>query len=276
LVAQHALAFRNALGDRQIRKRIDAHRATLHRPCEGRPAIGGRPAGHSGAFGLVRAIALFALAAPCQGVQGAHDGRPVQILCGVVQVINEAVMQRAHRFCGVARPLAGKVTPVPIVNQHPQRETVARAPCALGRRRVLALGRRVPALRHVAHDGRGRFARLGECNRRTRAERHAPLVSMQRVLAQIGSAAACRHAHGKSTLRIVENEPVLATRFGRQLVDFPFGQLHDLPLSWSGSAAGPRTPSGPHRMTLHGGPWRYKSEGRTKNDVLQGKRRGPR
>ena len=78
------------------------HRAALHGPCEGGPPIGGRAAGHGGAFGLVRAAAILAPAAPCQGVQGAHDGRPVQILCGVVQVIGEGVMQGAHRFRGIA------------------------------------------------------------------------------------------------------------------------------------------------------------------------------
>ena len=65
------------------------HRASLYRPCEGGPAISGRAAGHGGTFGLVRAVAILALAAACQGVQGAHDSRPVQILCRVVQVIDE-------------------------------------------------------------------------------------------------------------------------------------------------------------------------------------------
>jgi hypothetical protein len=48
-------------------------------------------------------------------------------------------------------------------------------------------------------------------------------------LAQISPAAARRHAHGKAALFIVENEPVLATVLGRQLLDFPLRELHDCP-----------------------------------------------
>ena len=119
------------------------------------------------------------------------------------------------------------------------------------------------ALRHVAHDGRRCFSRFGERDRRTRAERHAPLVAMQRVLAKIGPAAARRHAHGKSTLRIVENEPVLATCSAAS-----FSILRSvsfmIPPLWSGSAAGPRTLSGPRRMTPCDVPWHSKSEGLTR------------
>ena len=60
-------------------------------------------------------------------------------------------------------------------------------------------------------------------------KRHAPFVAVQRVLAEIGSAAARGHAHGQAALRIVEDEPVLAAVLDRQLLDFPLGELHDFP-----------------------------------------------
>ena len=68
---------------------------------------------------------------------------------------------------------------------------------------------------------------------------------MQRVLAQIGSATADRDAHGKSALRIVENDPVLAAVLRREPFDFPLCELHDFPLLLrvrSGSADPQRTP----------------------------------
>jgi hypothetical protein len=76
---------------------------------------------------------------------------------------------------------------------------------------------------------------------------------MQRVLAQKGSSAARSHTHGKSTLSVIENEPVLAAIFGGQLLDFTLRELHDSPLV-PGYAAGARTHSGPRRMTLRVGP----------------------
>src|ERR1700722_329202 len=161
-------------------------------------------------------------------------------------MIGEGVMQRAYRLCGVAPAPPGKVKAVPVVDQHPQWETIARAPNALSCRRILTVCRRIPTFCHVAHDGRGGFSRFGECDCRTRAERHAPLVPMQRILTKIRPAAARRHPHGEATLRIVENEPILAPVLGRQLLNLPLCQLHDSPTSFR-SAAGPRTPSGPGR-----------------------------
>ena len=85
--------------------------------------------------------AILALPAPCYRIKGTDDGLAVQILRGVIQVSGEGVMQSAHRLRGIARPPLGKVEPVPVVDQDPQRETVANAPCALGCRRLLALDR---------------------------------------------------------------------------------------------------------------------------------------
>jgi hypothetical protein len=53
-------------------------------------------------------------------------------------------------------------------------------------------------------------------------------VALQRVLSQIGPTTASRYAHGKPTLRIIENEPVLATLLDGQCFDFPLCQLHNL------------------------------------------------
>ena len=80
VVAQHALALGDALGDRQIRERIGVHRAALHGPGEGGSPIGGRAAGHGGALWACPCRRVLARPAPRKGVQGAHDGRPVQIL----------------------------------------------------------------------------------------------------------------------------------------------------------------------------------------------------
>jgi hypothetical protein len=54
-------------------------------------------------------------------------------------------MQGADRFRGIARPAAGKMQPVPILDQHPERQPVARAPRPLGFRGFLAHCRRVQA-----------------------------------------------------------------------------------------------------------------------------------
>ncbi len=51
-------------------------------------------------------------------------------------------------------------------------------------------------------------------------------MSVQGVLTEIGPAAARRDAHGKSTLDIIENEPVLAAVFDRQHFDFAFCKFH--------------------------------------------------
>jgi hypothetical protein len=83
------------------------HYAALHGPRKRGAPIGGRAAGHGGAFGLIRAVCPAACPAPCKGVQGAHDGCPVQVICGVVQPISERVMQGAdgfRRIAGLADP----------------------------------------------------------------------------------------------------------------------------------------------------------------------------
>jgi hypothetical protein len=76
---------RRCFWHRQIGKRIGVHNAALHGPGEGGTPIGGRAAGHGGALELVRAVRSVARPR-CKGVQGAHDGRPVQILCRTVLV----------------------------------------------------------------------------------------------------------------------------------------------------------------------------------------------
>jgi len=100
---------------------------------------------HGDALGFMATVAILALAAPCEGVQDAHNYGAVQILCGVVQMIGEGVMQRTHRFRGVARPPSYKVNAVPIFNQDPQRKTIAYTSCALGCCSFLALDSRIAA-----------------------------------------------------------------------------------------------------------------------------------
>ena len=172
---------------------------------------------------------------PRQCIQGAHDGGPVEVLRGIVQHFREGVMQRADRLGGVARAPSGQVKPVPLIDQHPQGEPVPDALCPLGRGCVLALGRRVPARRHVAHDGRGSLASLrkGEC--RTGAQGDAPFLAVQRVLAEIVPAAARRDPDGKPALPIVKDKAVLPASPDFERFDLALRQLHR-----------PALPFGPH------------------------------
>jgi hypothetical protein len=132
--------------------------------------------------------------------------------------------------------------------------------CPFGRCRFLPLGRRVPSLRHIAHDCGGGLTRLRQRERGARAQRHPPFLTIKRVLAKIGSAAAGRHAHGKPALRIIKNEPVFSPAIDEQRFDFSLGQLHRIPDFVRRSALGLRTRGGPHRMAFLVGWWRSESE----------------
>jgi hypothetical protein len=132
-------------------------------------------------------------------------------------------MQRADRFRGVSRSPAGKVKAAPVVKEYPQRKSVPRAFHPLGCRRFLPLSRRIPALRHVSHDGRGSLACFPQGKGGTCAQRYAPFLTVQRVLTQESPTAARRHTDGKPTLPIVENELVLATALNPQQLDFSLG-----------------------------------------------------
>ena len=136
-------------------------------------------------------------------------------------------MQCAHRLSGVARAPGSKVNALPILDQNPQRKPVSRAPCPLGCSSLFAFVGRITPFGNVAHDGGGSLPRLGEGHRRTGAQRHPPFVAVDSVLAQVGAAAAGGDANGKPTLGIIEHEPVLVAGLGRELFDFPLGELHD-------------------------------------------------
>jgi len=154
-------------------------------------------------------------------------------------------MQSAHGLSGIARPPAGKAKPFPIFDQHPQRETVPRPPrlfCFCG---FLPHQRGVHSLGNLAMTAAAASRALASA--RAEQERHAPFLAVQRILAEVGSAAARRHAHGKAALRIV-----------------------------AGSASDPRTPSGPRGTTWQVGPWQLKSEGARDDANFQSKDWGPR
>ena len=123
--------------------------------------------------------------------------------------------ERAHSLGGVSWPAVDEMQPRPILDEYREGEATPDALCPLGRCGFLPLGRRVPALRHIAHEPRGGLTRFRQRERRAGAQRHPPFLTMQRVLAKVGSAATGGHAHGKPALRIVKNQPVLLTAFGR-------------------------------------------------------------
>jgi hypothetical protein len=134
-------------------------------------------------------------------------------------------MQRSYCLSGVARATAGEVNTLPILDQNPEREAVARPSRPFGCRSNFTLGGRITPLRNVAHDGRGGLPRIREGNRRTRAQRHAPFVTMDRVLAQVSPAAGNGDANGQPALCIIENEPVFAAMVGRKFFDFALCEL---------------------------------------------------
>src|SRR6516164_7906418 len=115
----------------------------------------------------------------------------------------------AHGLGGVSWSAVDEMQPGPVLDQYPERKAAPHALCPFGRCRFLPLGRRVPSLRHIAHDRGGSLARLRQRERRAGAQRHTPFLTIKRVLAKIGSAAAGCHAHSKPALRVVENKPVL-------------------------------------------------------------------
>src|SRR6516164_3493260 len=138
-----------------------------------------------------------------------HDGSAVEVLSGAVEMLSEAVAQGAHSLGGVSWSAVDEMQPGPILEKYRERQAAPHALCPLGRCRFLPLGRRVPSLRHIAHDRGGGLTRLQQRERRAGAQRHTPFLAIKRVLAKIGSAAAGRHAHSKPALRVVENKPVL-------------------------------------------------------------------
>src|SRR6516165_4161042 len=140
-----------------------------------------------------------------------HDGSAVEVLSGAVEMLSEAMAEGAHSLGGVSWSPVDEMQPGPILDEYREREAAPHALCPLGRCRFLPLGRRVPSLRHIAHDRGSGLARLRQRERRAGAQRHTPFLAIKRVLAKIGSAAAGRHAHGKPALRIIKNKPVLAT-----------------------------------------------------------------
>src|SRR5262245_18739295 len=120
----------------------------------------------------------------------------------------------AHGLGGVSWSTVDEMQPGPILDEYREREAAPHTLCPFGRCRFLPLGRWVPSLCHIAHDRGGCLARLRQRERRAGAQRHTPFLTIKRVLAKIGSAAAGRHAHGKPTLRVVENKPVLLPTVG--------------------------------------------------------------
>jgi len=69
-------------------------------------------------------------------------------------------MQGADCFSGVGWPPVGKVETVPVVNEHPEGQTVVGALCPLGCGRCLAVSHWVTPLGHVAHDRSGGVSRI--------------------------------------------------------------------------------------------------------------------
>ena len=126
-------------------------------------------------------------------------------------MFGEAVAQGAHSLGGVSWTAVDEVQPSPILDEYRKREAATHALCPLGRHSLFPLGRRVPSLCDITHHRGGGLPRLRQRERRAGAQRHPPFLAIERVLAKIGSAAAGRHAHGEPALRIIENQPVLAT-----------------------------------------------------------------
>jgi hypothetical protein len=91
-----------------------------------------------------------------------HDGPPVEVLGGLVELLCESTPQRAYCLGGVPRPAMNEVQPSPILYQHREREPAARTLCPLSYHRFLPFGGRVVTLRHVAHNRSGGLARLLE------------------------------------------------------------------------------------------------------------------
>jgi hypothetical protein len=94
---------------------------------------------------------------------------------------------------------------------------------------LLAFGRRVNTLRHVAHDRPHRIARLGKRDCPATPERDAALLPLPVVLREIRLASTRRYPHAKTALLIVENEHVLAQGRAFQAVDAIECELHGLP-----------------------------------------------
>ena len=247
-IAQYPLARGNALIDRQSEKRIGTHGAAFYRPGKSSPPIRGGTAGHGSAPSLSHCLAILALPAPCQRIQGTHDGRSIQILGGVVQVVSESVMQCAHRLSGVARAPGSKVKPLPILDQHPQREPVTRAPCALGCRSFFALVRWVTPLATspIMAAAASRAWRATPPNRRPAVPAtcgRASCIGTDRVRPPLAvTRTASPRCASSKTSRSLRPCSVASFSIFRS-VSFTISPV------WPGSAAGPRTPSGPRRMT---------------------------
>ena len=80
-------------------------------------------------------------------------------------MFGEGMVQRAHSLGSVSRPTVDEMQPRPILDEYRKREAATRALCPFGRRRLLPLGRRVSALRQVAHDRGSGLTRLRQRQR---------------------------------------------------------------------------------------------------------------
>ena len=146
-----------------------------------------------------------------------------------------------------------------------------RIPARLGGS-FLSHGRRVHALRHVAHDDPDCVTGLGQRYGVAIPKRNATFLPMPIVLREIGLAAARSDAHAEPALFVIENEHVAFALRAFQAIDAIERELHGFP-------AGPLRISGPQADPIkrHFGA-RYVAscqEGRTEVLINQDTMSGP-
>src|SRR5690349_9098387 len=97
------------------------------------------------------------------------------------------MIQRADGLSSIAGAALCKMVRAPVVNELLEGDAVPCAFCPLRSCCLYSLRGRVSAFRHIAHYRGGSFPRFGQRDGRTGAERDAPFVTVQGVLAKVRS-----------------------------------------------------------------------------------------